>query len=290
MRLKSLLLTPLLTLLSVLMAAGVWQFLATGAGGWAGVAIAAAPLPLFVGVLMLTSAVARTSANLPLPLAISVAGALAAIALPGGTLPALLAIAAAAAHIWYVFVYSRFGRQPSKTLRLGAMLPDFTLTDEHGNDIGSAAFRDAPALFLFFRGNWCPLCMAQIREVADDYKRLAAQGVEVVLVSPQPEAQTAKLAAKFDVPFHFLTDKDLKAATALDIAAIGGTPVGIDAMGYGEDTVMPTVIATDRSGRIIFLDQTDNYRVRPEPETFLAIFEGKPLSKSAPAIPLAAGA
>ena len=36
-------------------------------------------------------------------------------------------------------------------------------------------------------------------------------------------------------------------------------------------TVMPTVVVTDANGTIVFSDQTDNYRVRPEPDVFLAI-------------------
>jgi hypothetical protein len=34
---------------------------------------------------------------------------------------------------------------------------------------------------------------------------------------------------------------------------------------------MPTVVVTNASGTIVFSDQTDNYRVRPEPDVFLAI-------------------
>jgi hypothetical protein len=36
---------------------------------------------------------------------------------------------------------------------------------------------------------------------------------------------------------------------------------------------MPTVVVTDAGGRILFADQTDNYRVRPEPSTFLAVLD-----------------
>ena len=36
---------------------------------------------------------------------------------------------------------------------------------------------------------------------------------------------------------------------------------------------MPTVVITDANGKIIFRDLTDNYRVRPEPETFLKILD-----------------
>ena len=44
-------------------------------------------------------------------------------------------------------------------------------------------------------------------------------------------------------------------------------------LGYEADTVLPTAVVTDASGRILLSDQTDNYRVRPEPETFLAILD-----------------
>jgi hydroxymethylpyrimidine pyrophosphatase-like HAD family hydrolase len=40
---------------------------------------------------------------------------------------------------------------------------------------------------------------------------------------------------------------------------------------YAPHTVMPTVVVTDADGTIVFSDQTDNYRVRPEPDMFLAI-------------------
>jgi hypothetical protein len=34
---------------------------------------------------------------------------------------------------------------------------------------------------------------------------------------------------------------------------------------------MPTVIVTNASGTILFTDQTDNYRVRPEPDIYISI-------------------
>jgi hypothetical protein len=37
--------------------------------------------------------------------------------------------------------------------------------------------------------------------------------------------------------------------------------------------VFPTAIVTDAEGRILLADQTDNYRVRPEPFTFLAALD-----------------
>lgn len=74
---------------------------------------------------------------------------------------------------------------------------------------------------------------------------------------------------------NFLVDKGNKAADRLQIKAEGGLPMGLQALGYDSDTVMPTVVMTDNKGEIIFADLTDNYRVRPEPEDFLRVFDEK---------------
>jgi len=34
---------------------------------------------------------------------------------------------------------------------------------------------------------------------------------------------------------------------------------------------MHTLVLTDAGGEVIFLDQTDNYRLRPDPEVFIEI-------------------
>ena len=111
--------------------------------------------------------------------------------------------------------------------------------------------------------------MAQVRELAGRYQDLDAMGIKVVLVSPQPETESRKLAETHNVPFRFLVDQDNQVAQSLGIAVKNGVPVGIG--GYAPDTVMPTLIVANANGTIIFSDQADNYRLRPEPDVFLAI-------------------
>jgi hypothetical protein len=71
----------------------------------------------------------------------------------------------------------------------------------------------------------------------------------------------------------FLRDRDNTAAELLGIRHKWGTPMGLQALGYASDTVLPTVILTDAQGNILFSDQTDNYRVRPEPKSFEALLK-----------------
>ena len=176
---------------------------------------------------------------------------------------------------WFVYLkwYSVFGNRESSILKEGAILQSFELEDSNSEKVRSIRFFGKPTIYLFYRGNWCPLCMAQIKEIAVQYKELKDRGVNMVFVSPQPHKFSEKLAKKYDLGFTFLTDTKNKVAKQLGIFAKNGIPAGFQLMGYDSDTVLPTVIITDSRGKIIFVDLTDNYRVRPEPETFLRVID-----------------
>jgi len=158
----------------------------------------------------------------------------------------------------------------SGSLTVGSQLSEFELPDSRGEVFRSAGLSGSPAVIMFYRGNWCPLCMAQIKEIASRYRDLESMGINVVLISPQPDQQSQKLASQYDVPFRFLVDENNKLAESMGVALKNGVPVGLPG-GYGPDTVLPTLIVTNEKGTIVFCDQTDNYRVRPEPDVFLAI-------------------
>lgn len=245
---------------------------------WAGVLLAAAPFMFVLAWITLIGNVARTSDRFPVIGALACLGA--ALSLWGYfrgapvSAPAL-GTAAAAAFFIYSYWYSSFGRQPSEKLEVGATLPDLRLTGLDGSDVHPAAFIGKPTVWIFYRGNWCPLCMAQVRELADQYNELQALGVRVALVSPQPHHETLRLAGRFDVDFQFLTDEGCRAGRALGIFNGNGLPAGMQMLGYHSDTVMPTVIITDDANRILWAHETDNYRVRPEPDTYLSVLRDR---------------
>ena len=176
---------------------------------------------------------------------------------------------------WIIYIrwYSVFEERDSTTLKVGKMLPEFVLENTSEEKISSSTFIGNPTIYLFYRGNWCPLCMAQIKEIAAQYKDLESRGVNMVFVSPQPHFYSERLSKRYDLGFHYLQDTDNVAAKQLGIFAEDGIPAGFQVLGFDSDTVMPTVIITDKRGRIVFADLTDNYRVRPEPETFLEVID-----------------
>ncbi|MEP3208596.1 MAG: redoxin domain-containing protein [Maribacter sp.] len=173
--------------------------------------------------------------------------------------------------IFYLSWYSLFADRTNEVLKVGNQLKELQLENAKKEQISTASFLGNPSIYIFFRGNWCPLCMAQIKEIAGHYTTLEKLGVHTVLISPQPHKQTEKLSLKFRLNFHFLVDRKNKAAKQLGIFAENGIPAGFQVLGYDSDTVMPTVVITDEKGKIIFADLTDNYRIRPEPDVFLKI-------------------
>lgn len=175
------------------------------------------------------------------------------------------------AWVGYSRWYSTFPKREQELLRVGQTLPAFEIEDIDRNKITEKTLLGQKNLLLFFRGNWCPLCMAQLKEVVEEYQELEALGVETYMISPQPPSHSISLSRKHKVNFHYLVDKGNAMAKRFKIFAKNGLPMGLQVLGYDSDTVLPTVLVTDEQGKIIFADLTDNYRVRPEPSTFLDI-------------------
>lgn len=173
----------------------------------------------------------------------------------------------------YVRWYSRFSSRDKTVLKVGQSLPPFEIKDIEQNQLSSQDFKGHMSLLLFYRGNWCPLCMAQIKEVAQEYQQLAEMGVKTYLISPQSAKHSSSLSRKFKLDFKYLVDTGNKVAKQLGIYAQNGLPMGLQVLGYDSDTVLPTVLILDKEGKIIFADLTDNYRVRPEPATFMKIIQ-----------------
>lgn len=241
---------------------------------WIAAAIANLPLPLF-WLRLKFAPVARTSADLPLLILTSTAGSVVVLwqvlmSRSAQWQPAAVALVGTALLLLYVFWYSRLGRVPNARLAIRNKLPEFELNDLDGGRVRSSQFLGAPTVWLFYRGNWDPFCVAQVHEVASRQADLEKLGVQLNLVSSQPEGRVRELAAELGAPVRFLVDRDAEVAAALDIVERHAIPLGTGP-GYSPVGAMPTTIVTNASGTILYTDQTENYRVRPEPDIYISI-------------------
>lgn len=260
---------------------GVMLWQSNGDLIWLGSLLTTLPLPFLLIILTNALGIARTSARLPIIQLLSISG----LAIVGHSLynaqglgsttqliALILTIFGAVFIQWFIWNYSSYGREKSESIVKGETLPTLSFTRLDNSSILSTTFTGSKTLLVFFRANWCPFCMNQLKEVQARAAYLKDKGVQVKFISNQGVKFSRELSEKLALPAHFeiLQDDDLKAAKTLGIADIGGTPAGMSA--YPADTVMATVITLDENGKVTFGDETDNYRVRPHPDTFLRVF------------------
>lgn len=244
----------------------------------AGMLLAAiAPLTFFIW--MTAARPARTEAH---PVIVSVLSGLGAVVTMmavyryGDDLQPWLIGGVAALAGWLAYV-SWYSRQPAPVGAPipGEPLPEISLVDADGEEISSDSLRGHNAVLLFYRGNWCPLCTAQIMELAAAWRKLARHNARLWFISSQSQKHTREIAGRFSIPAKFLRDPGNRAARKLGVAAPGAAPAGLEAMGYPPDAAVPTVIVVDEKGIIRFLEVAENYRLRPDPEVYLK-FLGAP--------------
>lgn len=174
--------------------------------------------------------------------------------------------------IWYSYFQNR-NITPNDHLRLGNTLPLLTFENSKKEVVTTEIFAGTPSIFIFYRGNWCPFCMAQIKEMVDKHEELTDRNINTVFVSSQPHGFSRKLTKKYPLDFQFLVDINGTVAKQLNIFNKNGLPFGFQIFGFKSDVVLPTVIITDSNEKIIYTNQTDNYRIRPEPKLLLKIID-----------------
>lgn len=236
-------------------------------------ALLAGGVPLVYFVRLYIANVPRTSVYLWPWTIFGVLGAMgAATGVPMTIWPAVLGVGSGAlGWILYVHWYAVLPRGDLSHLRIGMRLPAFSLVDTDGVTHDVHALTRTPALWLFYRGNWCPLCVAQVHEYARAAPLFAARGVRVLCVSTQPVAQSQALADA--LPLEFLVDPGGRVVDMLKLGAPGAVPAGVGMFGYGTDAAFPTVLLTAKGGNIAYLDATENERVRPKPDVFLKLVD-----------------
>ncbi len=238
---------------------------------WLGVSVAIAPLVLFMAIVYFLPW-SGISNYIAVPIVAALLGAVLAI-IEMRLLPTFYTLFFGLGGVLiYIFWYSDLDRRDNPALKIGAKLPEFTVQSIAGEELHSSAFLGRKTLYIFYRGNWCPVCHAQIQALAEEYQEIQRRGVAVVLISPQSPKKSAELAEQLNIAMQVCVDKDNRAAKRLGIVHQYGVPLGV--WGYGGDTVLPTTLIVDEDGSIVYADLTDNFRVRPRVQTLINALDG----------------
>ena len=178
---------------------------------------------------------------------------------------AVLLLIAGAAYLYY---RKRSARPVPEQLREGKPLPEFVALDEAGNSLNSEQLRGTPVVMIFVRGNWCPFCSRQVKNLTASYKNIVDLGAKLIFVTPKPLETTRRVAGFFDVEFEFWLDEALAATRQLGLLLESGVPKDYYTE-YGSDTIWPTSLVIGADGIIRYVELSKHIIDRPNPKTLL---------------------
>ncbi|MCF8278565.1 MAG: redoxin domain-containing protein [Flavobacteriales bacterium] len=277
-RLKSIFLVVLVAYSVIVTGLGIY-LLSNGADRslWLGVTVSGATIAIYFARLYLTR-IPRTSPGL-MGFSISIFGATMYSIFQSynqqvASYAPILGMICLAGWAAYVAWYSDLGDRSKEKIKEGKKLPKIDLEDYDGNKLSSEDWKGQKRLVIFYRGNWCPICTAQVKELNDFKAQFDELGVKITLISPQSHQKSKNHAKRVGMDFDFLVDVENRAATTLGILQENGLPTGFEVLGYASDVPKPTTFVLDENGKVIFADLTTNYRLRTRPEDILSALKG----------------
>ena len=138
---------------------------------------------------------------------------------------------------------------------------------------------DAPAIFVTFRGGWCPYCNLHLSELKDAIPQLKGMGVDVYFLSgDRPDMLYDGLMRETQedidgLGYTILSDANIEAAIALGIAFKAGDRTVDYVLNKGADSAgssvanfhvlpVPAVYVIDKSGTVTYSFVEADYKIR----------------------------
>jgi peroxiredoxin len=150
-------------------------------------------------------------------------------------------------------------------LPVGAPAPAFVLSSAEGVRVASNdLYAKGPVALVFYRSaDWCPYCVAQLKDLQAREAEFAAAGVQVVGISYDSPETLAKAVSKHGLQLTLLADVGSRVIEAYGVrnAALTGRGAGVP---------HPTVFIIDRAGVIRAKLQREGYKDRPEADEIIA--------------------
>jgi len=121
----------------------------------------------------------------------------------------------------------------------GMSAPDFSLRDLKQRIVSLGDYRAKKPVILFFWATWCPFCRKEIKNLNENYSRLAGDGVVILAVNigERPD-KVNKFIKNSLLLYPVLLDLDTNVASSYGVRGI------------------PTYVFIDKKGEIIYSDHS----------------------------------
>ncbi len=133
-------------------------------------------------------------------------------------------------------------------LSVGTPAPDFTLPDQHGEQVTLSSFRGTQTVVLiFYPGDQTPVCTTQLCGIRDSYDAFAEAGAIVLGINNGSESSHQRFAQKYTFQFPLLVDNDRKVAESYGAVLFSLGPLG--------GIINRTVYVINKDGTIAFAER-----------------------------------
>jgi peroxiredoxin len=166
-------------------------------------------------------------------------------------------------------------------LQVGAKAPQFELADAYGKLIRSEDLLSLGKLVvIFFRGRWCPYCVAQLEAMQQALPQIHARRANLVAISPQTARQTAFMVEQHQLKFPVLCDAGNRIAKQFGVGyrlpnyleeQYRRTMINLPNCN-GDQTwelPLPAAYGIEQDSTVTFAQVETDYRRRVEPEKIL---------------------
>lgn len=155
-------------------------------------------------------------------------------------------------------------------VHVGGPVLDFAARDDAGEPFDLARLRGTPFLLKFFRGHWCPYCVAELRRWEELRPLLEARGVAIVTVCADDAEAIRAGRRKHGLRAVMLPDPEL---AITDRYGLRNPRNLAPKPGLVIPLPIPTTILVDAAGIVRWIDQAGDYMRRSEPERVRAAIE-----------------
>lgn len=98
------------------------------------------------------------------------------------------------------------------TIKEGELAPDFTLPNQHGDQVSLSDFKGKKVVLYFYPKDMTPGCTTQACDFRDSYQGFTDSDTIILGVSPDPIERHQKFIDKHELPFDLLADVDKEVA------------------------------------------------------------------------------
>ncbi len=173
----------------------------------------------------------------------------------------------------------------SRVLAVGASAPPFQLPDQDGNPVSSKELLSRGRLVIcFFRGRWCPFCVAQLEAMNSALSHIEKAGARLIAISPQTVKQSFFMRDQHQLRFRLLSDAGNQAARQFGLVyrvpdeqkqVYSRTFVNLPFLNGDNswELPIPATYILERDGTVLYASADPDYTRRPEPEKVVRLLD-----------------